>query len=90
MRGLRIPLLALALTLILPGPVLAQAGSWLDGDLASWSTPGMTIPAAPAIEGNPDPAARSGSAPPTPRKMQRSSPRAGGSSSPTNAAGVSP
>ena len=58
MRGLRVPALAwlaLALSLVLPGPVLARQASWLDADLASWNTPGMAIPAAPVIAGNPDP-----------------------------------
>ena len=58
MRGSRIPALpwlALALLLALPWPAVAQEASWLDGDLASWNTPDMAIPAAPAIEGNPDP-----------------------------------
>jgi hypothetical protein len=55
MCGSRIPLLALALTLIVPWPALAQEASWLDGNMTSWNVPGMTIPAAPVIEGNPDP-----------------------------------
>jgi hypothetical protein len=36
-------------------PTFAQEESWLDGNLASWNTPGMAIPTAPTIEGNPDP-----------------------------------
>ena len=48
-----------ALTIIVsaffPSPAASQEESWLDGDLASWNTPGMAIPAAPEIDGNPDP-----------------------------------
>jgi hypothetical protein len=47
--------LALALMSLWPLALSAQQASWLDGDLASWNTPGMAIPAAPVIEGNPDP-----------------------------------
>ena len=58
MRRSRFPALAcfaLTLTLLLPWPIAAQEASWLDGDLASWNTPGMAIPAAPTIDGNTDP-----------------------------------
>ena len=40
---------------MLASPAWAQDETWLDGDLASWNTPGMAIPAAPTIDGNPDP-----------------------------------
>src|SRR5215212_7607318 len=43
------------LTLMLSSPASAQDETWLDGDLASWNTPGMAIPSAPTIEGNTDP-----------------------------------
>jgi hypothetical protein len=33
----------------------AQDGSWLDGELTSWNTAGMEIPAAPDVDGNTDP-----------------------------------
>jgi hypothetical protein len=33
--------------LVLPWSIAAQEASWLDGDLASWNTPGMEIPDAP-------------------------------------------
>jgi hypothetical protein len=46
---------AIVLPLVLASPVAAQDETWLDGDLASWNTPGMAIPAAPTIDGNPDP-----------------------------------
>jgi hypothetical protein len=45
---------AIILTLMLSSPVSAQDETWLDGDLASWNTPGMAIPAAPTIDGNTD------------------------------------
>ncbi|HEX2281534.1 MAG TPA: LppP/LprE family lipoprotein [Thermomicrobiales bacterium] len=48
-----------AFAIILPpmvsSPTFAQEESWLDGNLASWNTPGMALPSAPTIEGNPDP-----------------------------------
>ena len=40
---------------MLPSPLLAQDGVWLDGGFTSWNTPGMAVPAAPLIDGNPDP-----------------------------------
>ncbi len=46
---------AIILTLMLSSPVSAQDETWLDGDLASWNTPGMAIPTAPTIDGNTDP-----------------------------------
>jgi hypothetical protein len=46
---------AIILPVILPAPTLAQQETWLDGDLASWNTPGMAIPAAATIDGNPAP-----------------------------------
>ena len=46
---------AIILPLMLPSPTSAQEETWLDGDLASWNTPGMAIPTAPTIDGNPDP-----------------------------------
>jgi hypothetical protein len=47
--------LALFLTILLPGSLAAQNTSWLDGDLASWNSARMAIPAAPAVDGNHDP-----------------------------------
>ena len=47
--------LVVVLTLVLSLPASAQDATWLDGDLASWNTAGMAIPAAPATDGNPDP-----------------------------------
>jgi LppP/LprE lipoprotein len=47
--------IAFVLTLMLPSLTSAQDDTWLDGDLASWNTPGMAIPTAPTIDGNPDP-----------------------------------
>jgi hypothetical protein len=47
--------LTLVLTMLLPLSATARQASWLDGDLASWNTPGMNIPAAPVIDGNTDP-----------------------------------
>ncbi len=46
---------AIVLPLVLASPVSAQEETWLDGDLASWNRPGMAIPTAPTIDGNPDP-----------------------------------
>jgi hypothetical protein len=46
---------AIILSLMWSSPTSAQEKTWLDGDLASWNTPGMAIPAAPAIDSNPDP-----------------------------------
>ena len=46
---------AVVLCLLLPWPASAQDETWLDGDLASWNTPGMAIPEAPAVDGNTDP-----------------------------------
>jgi hypothetical protein len=46
---------AIILTLMLSSPVSAQDETWLNGDLASWNTPGMAIPSAPTIDGNSDP-----------------------------------
>jgi hypothetical protein len=46
---------AVIMSLMLPSPNSAQEETWLDSDLASWNTPGMAIPAAPTIDGNPDP-----------------------------------
>ena len=46
---------AIILPTMLPSPTSAQEETWLDGDLASWNTPGMAIPTAPTIDGNPDP-----------------------------------
>ena len=46
---------AIILPVMLPSPTSAQEQTWLDGDLASWNTPGMAIPTAPTIDGNPDP-----------------------------------
>jgi hypothetical protein len=46
---------AVMLSLTIPLPVLAQEQTWLDGDLASWNTPGMAIPSAPTVDGNTDP-----------------------------------
>lgn len=42
-------------SLLQPLSVAAQDASWLDGDLASWNTPGMSIPIAPAPNAAPDP-----------------------------------
>jgi hypothetical protein len=46
---------AVVIAVLMPWSVVAQEASWLDGDLASWNTPGMAIPAAPSEESNPDP-----------------------------------
>ena len=46
---------AIVLPLMLGSPARAQDETWLDGDLASWNTPGTAIPAAPTIDGNLDP-----------------------------------
>ena len=46
---------AIVVSAFFPSLAAAQDGSWLDGDLASWNTPGTAIPAAPVIDGNPDP-----------------------------------
>jgi hypothetical protein len=46
---------AIILPLMVSSPTFAQEETWLDGDLASWNTPGMAIPTPPTIEGNPDP-----------------------------------
>jgi hypothetical protein len=43
------------LPLMAPSLTSAQEETWLDGDLASWNTPGMAIPTAPTVDGNPDP-----------------------------------
>jgi hypothetical protein len=48
-------MLAMLFALVLVTPVMAQDASWLDGDLRSWNTPGMAIPAAPVFDGVPDP-----------------------------------
>lgn len=48
-------LAAAIVALLIPWSALAQEPSWLDGDLASWNSPGMAIPTAPAIEGALDP-----------------------------------
>jgi hypothetical protein len=42
-------------SLLFPFSAAAQDESWLDGDLASWNTPGMAIPSAPAPNAEPDP-----------------------------------
>ena len=47
--------LAVILSFVIPFPASAQEESWLDGDLASWNTPGMAIPTVPTIDGNIDP-----------------------------------
>ena len=46
---------AILLPLTLSSPILAQDETWLDGDLASWNTPGMAIPTAPTIDDDPEP-----------------------------------
>ena len=43
------------LSLLLPLPASARDETWLAGDLTSWNTPGMAIPTAPTVDGNPDP-----------------------------------
>jgi hypothetical protein len=43
------------IVVLTPMVAAAQDASWMDGDLASWNTPGMAIPPAPATDGNPDP-----------------------------------
>ena len=43
------------LTLMLSSRASAQDETWLDGDLASWNTPGMPIPTAPTSGSIPDP-----------------------------------
>lgn len=50
----RLVLVASAL-FIAPWAATAQSGSWLDAPLVPWNSPGMAIPLAPAIDGNPDP-----------------------------------
>jgi hypothetical protein len=47
--------LALLVTAPHPIPLAAQQASWLDGELASWNTAAMAIPAAPTVDGYPDP-----------------------------------
>jgi hypothetical protein len=47
--------LATALMLLVTPAAAAQGDSWLDGDLASWNSPGMDIPKPPTIDGNPSP-----------------------------------
>jgi hypothetical protein len=51
----RAPTLIVIGLLLLPTSANAREASWLDGDLASWNTPGMAIPDAPSMGGNPDP-----------------------------------
>lgn len=46
---------AISLLLMMSSPASAQEETWLDGDLASWNTPGMAIPTAPTVDGNTDP-----------------------------------
>jgi hypothetical protein len=46
---------AIILALLVSSPTVAQEETWLDGDFASWNAPGMAIPTAPTIDGNPDP-----------------------------------
>lgn len=46
---------AISLWLLLPNIAVGQEASWLDGDLASWNTPGMAIPEAPPPNAEPDP-----------------------------------
>ena len=53
--GSTFAVVAITMTLMLPTAGGAQDVSWLDGDLASWNTPGMVIPAAPETGGEPDP-----------------------------------
>jgi hypothetical protein len=57
MRGITSSVLAavMVVSFLLPLPAMAQEASWLDGDLASWNTPGMAIPEAPAPNAAPDP-----------------------------------
>jgi len=51
-----VAMLAIVAVLFVSLPATAaQQASWLDGNLASWNTPGMAIPPAPTIEGNTDP-----------------------------------
>jgi hypothetical protein len=47
--------LATAVLLLVTPPAAAEEASWLDGDLASWNSPGMAIPTPPTIDGNPSP-----------------------------------
>jgi hypothetical protein len=44
---LRLAAVIFGISLIVPWATAAQEASWLDGDLASWNTPGMAIPTAP-------------------------------------------
>jgi len=46
---------AIILPLMVSSPTLAQEETWLDGDFASWNSPGMAIPTALTIDSNPDP-----------------------------------
>jgi hypothetical protein len=57
MRALATTVLAaiVLLALLNPWPLAAQEVNWLDGDLDSWNTPGMAIPAAPPANAAPDP-----------------------------------
>ena len=58
MRASVLPVLtafAILLPLMLSSLTSAQEETWLDGDLASWNTPGMAIPTAPTVDGNTDP-----------------------------------
>jgi hypothetical protein len=48
-------LVATAVALLMSVPAIAQEASWLDSEPTSWNTPGMALPAAPAVDGNPDP-----------------------------------
>jgi LppP/LprE lipoprotein len=55
MPSLRLTAVVALMATLLPLVVSAQEASWLDGDLVSWNTPGMAIPAAAEIDGNLDP-----------------------------------
>jgi hypothetical protein len=46
---------AVILSLLMSLPASAQDTTWLDGDLASWNSPGMAIPTATTVDGNTDP-----------------------------------
>lgn len=52
---LRPLVLGLSTMLLVPLTGMAQDPTWLDGDMASWNSAGMAIPAAPDVDGNADP-----------------------------------
>ena len=67
---------AIIVPLMLSLPTLAQEATWLDGDYASWNTPGMTLPTAPLSTAIPMLGVGNGSVRPNPTRTTRSSPQA--------------